>query len=66
MKYTFSVPDMTCGHCKKRIEEKLSGHGEISFVSVDLEKKLVFIESDLTDVEVINLIDEAGYDAALV
>lgn len=66
MNYTFSVPDVSCGHCKARIESTLNGKGGIELCRVDLETKEVYVEGDLAPEGIIELIDEAGYDARLI
>ncbi len=63
MKLRFTVPDMSCGHCKKRIEEALVSRKGIESLSVDLDSKTVTVETELSPEEIISVIDEAGYDA---
>ena len=65
MNYTFNVPDMSCNHCKMRIESTLSGSGQVETVEVDLETKKVKVESSLGPKALVELFDEAGYDAEL-
>ena len=62
-RYSFSVPDMSCDHCKMRISKALESAGLREF-TVDLENKTVAVEA--LDAEVPRkAIEEAGYDAAL-
>lgn len=63
MKHTFKVPDMTCNHCKMRIEKTMSESGKVNELTVDLQGKKVSLESDLPVADLIKLFDEAGYDA---
>jgi len=63
MKYTFDVPDMSCGHCKMRIEKKMNESGKVKNLNIDLQSKKVSLDSDLTEAELVKLFDEAGYDA---
>lgn len=63
MKYTFSVPDMSCNHCKMRIEKAMNGSGKVTGLNIDLQSKKVSLESDLTESDLVKLFDEAGYDA---
>ena len=63
MKYTFSVPDMTCNHCRMRIEKTMNESGKINSLNIDLAAKKVILESDLPESDLIKLFDEAGYDA---
>lgn len=66
MKYTFKVPEMSCNHCKMRIEKTMGDSGKVSGVQVDLDSKKVSLESDLSVEALIDLFDEAGYDAEKV
>ena len=49
MNVVFTVPEISCGHCKDTIESTLSNVESIESVSVDIEKKSVevFSSSDL-------------------
>ena len=62
-RFTFSVPDMTCDHCKMRISKALESAGLREF-TVDLENKTVAVEA-LDSEAPRKAIEEAGYDAAL-
>jgi copper chaperone len=59
----YSVPGVSCGHCRAAITaevEKLSG---VESVDVDLERKLVTVNGQpLDDGALRAAIDEAGYD----
>ena len=62
-RYTFSVPDMSCDHCKMRISKALQSAGLGEYI-IDLEKKTVAVEA--LDAEAPrNAIEEAGYEAKL-
>lgn len=65
MKYLFDVPEMSCGHCKARIESTLLGNGKVENCSVDLNSGTVSVESELKPEKLEELFDEAGYDAFL-
>lgn len=65
MKYTFNVPDMSCNHCKMRIEKTMNESGRVRALQIDLTSKKVDLESDLDEKELIELFDKAGYDATL-
>ena len=66
MHYKFNVPDVSCEHCKKRIESTLLAQDSVSSAEVNIEEKTVSIDSELSSDSLIALIDEAGYDAQLV
>ncbi len=61
--FIFNVPDMSCGHCKMRIEKVVGESEGVSSVSADPETKKVQVTSSLAADVLITLIDEAGYDA---
>jgi copper chaperone len=61
---TYSVPDMTCGHCRAAVTHELESLGGVEAVDVNLETKLVTVRGNaLDDAALIAAIDEAGYDA---
>ena len=66
MHYKFSAPDISCEHCKHRIETALSQYDEVSAAEVHIDDKTVTVESELSADKLIDIIDEAGYDAELV
>lgn len=62
---TYSVPGMTCGHCKAAVTEELTGVAGVEVVAVDLDTKLVEITGhDLDDAALRAAIDEGGYEVA--
>ncbi len=63
MNVVFTVPEISCGHCKDTIESTLSNVESIESVSVDIEKKSVEVNSssDLDMMNVSQLLDEQGY-----
>ena len=63
--YTFSVPDMSCGHCKMRISNALEAANNVSSFEVNLETKLVTVHTEQAVESIIEVIDTAGYDAVL-
>jgi len=65
MKYTFSVPDMSCEHCKSTIEKALSSKNTIKNFEVDLNEKKVHVETEDPAEMVQDILDEAGYPAQL-
>ena len=63
MNVVFTVPEISCGHCKDTIESTLNNVDSIENVSVDIEKKSVEVISfsDLDMMNVSQLLDEQGY-----
>lgn len=62
---TYTVPAMSCGHCKASVTEELSEVEGVESVEVDLDTKLVVVTgSGLDDAALRTAIEEAGYAAA--
>ncbi len=61
MGYLFKVPDMTCGHCKARIESALQALQGVQAVRVDLKRKQVEVSGEVPRNQVIQAIRQAGY-----
>lgn len=60
-RHTFRVPDVSCDHCKRAIEESVGGVEGVDRVEVDVPAKLVLVEGDAPDDAVVAAIDRAGY-----
>ena len=62
---TYTVPGMSCGHCRAAITEEVEQVDGVSAVDVDLEAKKVTVSgSGLDDTALRGAIDEAGYEIA--
>jgi copper chaperone len=57
----FTVPDMSCDHCRMRIEKSLSGLGGIESIKIDITKKTVEITGTAAEHEIEERIRNAGY-----
>jgi copper chaperone len=63
--HTYTVPGMTCAHCKAAVTEEVEQVAGVDGVDVDLETKLVVVRGEgVADEDVRAAIREAGYDAA--
>jgi copper chaperone CopZ len=61
---TYSVPGISCGHCRDAITAEVTALDGIESVNVDLDTKLVRISGEhLDDAALVAAIDEAGYEA---
>ena len=61
----YSVPGISCGHCRAAITAEVEKLAGIETVDVDLERKLVSVTGQgLDDTALRAAIDEAGYDIA--
>jgi copper chaperone len=62
---TYTVPDMSCDHCKGAVTEGLSGTAGVESVAVDLDTKLVTVSGEkLDDASLRAAIAKAGYEAS--
>ena len=58
---TYSVPEISCGHCKSTIEAAVQGLGDTRSVDVDIDAKTVTVHGGQSDA-IIAVIEDAGYD----
>jgi copper chaperone CopZ len=65
MHSTYSVPGISCGHCRTAITSEVTAVAGVSAVEVDLDAKTVTVNgAGFNDGAVRDAIDEAGYDIA--
>lgn len=66
MSATYSVPEITCGHCENAINAEVAVLPGVEGVQVDLEAKTVTVETAgaLDDGAVREAIARAGYEVA--
>ncbi|HEX8103196.1 MAG TPA: heavy-metal-associated domain-containing protein [Solirubrobacteraceae bacterium] len=61
----YTVPGVSCDHCRTAIAGEVTKVAGVSVVDVDLDAKVVTVTGDgLQDAAVRDAIDEAGYDVA--
>ncbi len=64
---TYSVPDVSCEHCKRAIETAVGAMGGIGRVLVDIEHKTVDIDFDeavASEATILSTLEEEGYPVA--
>ena len=62
---TYSVPGISCAHCRTAITGEVTDVAGVSAVEVDLERKVVTVSgAGVDDAAIRDAIDEAGYDVA--
>lgn len=62
---TYTVPGMSCDHCRAAVTEEVTAVEGVAHVDVDLETKRVTVGGrDLDDAKLRAAIDEAGYEVA--
>jgi copper chaperone CopZ len=60
----YSVPGVSCEHCRTAITREVGAVAGVESVDVDLEgKRVTIVGADLSDADLVAAIDEAGYDA---
>jgi len=63
---TYSVPDVSCGHCRTAITNEVAPLPGVHAVDVDLGAKTVTVTGEALDEQaIIAAIDDAGYEVAL-
>ena len=60
----YSIPDMTCGHCKKAVETALQELDAQAQIRVDLEKREVELQSSAPADQIVAALKTAGYEAS--
>jgi copper chaperone CopZ len=62
---TYSVPDISCGHCRTAITSEVSTVAGVETVDVDLDAKTVTVTGEaLDETAIVAAIDQAGYEVA--
>ena len=62
---TLSVPGMTCGHCESAVKQEVGALDGVTDVAVDLDTKDVVVTGSALDRDqIVEAIDEAGFDVA--
>lgn len=61
---TYSVPAISCDHCKHAIEGEVGKVAGVASVTVDVAAKTVRVAGNADDGAVRAAIDDAGYDVA--
>ena len=63
--FTYSVPGISCDHCRAAITTEVTDVDGVDAVDVDLDTKLVRVTGEhLDDATLVAAIDEAGYEAS--
>ena len=64
--HTFSIPNISCGHCTSAIESELKDLDGVTDVSSDILAKTVTVQwqSPMTREKIISTLDEINYPAA--
>jgi copper chaperone len=61
---TFSIPDMSCGHCKAAIEKTIAAVDPKAELEFDMTNRRVRIDSHATEDRLRDALQGAGYPVA--
>jgi copper chaperone len=61
---TYSVPGISCDHCKNAIEGEVGQVPGVEQVLVDVPARTVAVDGPAADAAILAAIDEAGYEVA--
>jgi len=61
---TYSVPGISCTHCKTAIEGELADVNGVDSAVVDVDARTVSVTGEVTEEAVRTAVDEAGYEVA--
>lgn len=59
---TYSVPTISCEHCKRAIEAEVGKLDDVDIVEVDVVEKIVTVQGAARDDVVRSAIEDAGYE----
>ena len=63
MSIKLKVPNITCEHCKMRIEKALKTLDSVQSISVDIIKKTVEVTGDVDSDKVKTILLDIGYES---
>ncbi len=59
--YKIVIEDMNCNHCVQKIKQAFEDADDTAAVKVNLAKKEIELDTDLTVEEICEVIENAGY-----
>ncbi len=62
--FTYSVPGISCGHCKAAIERGVTSVADVAAVEVDVDTKMVMVTGG-DEAAIVAAIVDAGYEVAV-
>ncbi len=60
----YKVPDVSCNHCKKNLEDTFNALEGVQEVEVNLAKKTLLIKGCISDSDVVRVVKERGFTYA--
>lgn len=64
--YTYMIEDMTCKHCERAIRNEIEDLDAEAQVTVDLETKMVQVQSQQSSAKISEAISEAGFSVKVL
>jgi Cu+-exporting ATPase len=64
-KFTLFIPEMMCAHCEKHIRDAVEAIGG-TVESIDIEPRKAVLHADISEAELLKIIDDAGYEAKII
>lgn len=61
---TYTVPDISCDHCKQAIEAEVGKLAGVMEVVVDVDSKTVTVDGGASEQAIVEAINEAGYEVS--
>ncbi len=62
MKKKILIEGMMCNHCKKRVEDALTGLEGVSLLEVNVEEDYAFVDTEVDNNVLKETIEDCGYD----
>ena len=62
----FSVPDMSCGHCKSAIQKAISAADASATIGFDMDARKIDVTSALANADLSALLEREGYPNTLL
>ena len=59
----YSIPEMTCAHCKMAIDQAIKLLDTAAVLNFDMTAQIITLQSDISTVAVRRVLQEAGYIA---
>ena len=59
----FHIPDMSCGHCTSSIQSALTNAFDGTSVTCDLDSRMIEITNAPSAQQIIDVLDDIGFDA---
>lgn len=62
MEREYKITGMSCNHCKMSVEKNIGKLQGVTSVHVDLEKGIVYVEGEVSELEVKKTVEELGFE----